>query len=264
MEYHCLQIETGEDKTATIILNQPERLNALGIDTARELRAALAELDDNPAVRVIIIKGAGRAFSSGGNIRDMQESLEDDPAEYMDRLTEEVYSAVAAVPELKKPVIASVHGFAYGAAFDLVMACDLAVATSDTVFCQSFIKLGLIPGGLATVLMPRIMGMKKTRELCLTGRNVSADEAYKIGIVSRVVEPPELEKETLELARKLAKAPPLAIARTKELLWNSYHITPDQQAVIERKTQIEMAGTRDYAEAVQAFMEKRKPEFKGE
>lgn len=264
MGYNCLRIETRDDCIACITLDLPERLNALGIEMSSELRRAFYELDENPDVRVIIIRGAGRAFSSGGNIKDMEESLASDPPGYMDRLTEEVYAAVAAVPELKKPVIASVHGFAYGAALDLVMACDLAIAASDTVFCQSFIKLGLIPGGLATVLMPRIMGMKKTRELCLTGREISAEEAYKIGIVSRIADPDDLEKETRKTAEQIAKAPPIAVARTKALLWNSYHITPDQQAVTERKTQIEMAKTKDYAEAVKAFVQKRQPEFKGD
>jgi len=264
MGYNSLKTDRWEEGIGRITLDSPERLNALGVETASELRHALFDLDADPDCRAIVVRGAGRAFSSGGNIKDMEESLGQDPADYMDRLTEEVYATVAAVPEMQKPVMASVHGFAYGAALDLVMACDLALAASDALFCQSFIKLGLIPGGLATVLMPRIMGMKKTRELCLTGREISADEAYKLGIVSRVTAPDELENETLKMARQIAKAPPLAVARTKALLWNCYYITPDQQSVIERRTQVEMAKTKDYAEAVRAFMEKRKPEFKGE
>lgn len=264
MSYQSLLLDKGPDRVAYLTLNRPQNLNALGIELSRELKAALAECEGDPAVRAVVIRGAGRAFSSGGNVREMRESLEADPGRFMDELTAEVYSALEAVENMNKPTIASVHGLAYGAAMNLVMACDFAVAAADAVFCESFIRLGLIPGGHATILLTRIMGSRKALELCLTGREVKADEAVALGIVNLVVEPEELEQETQKLARGLAQGPPLAMQKTKQLFRAYYRNPPESQARLERETQILMGKSKDYAEGVRAFFEKRKPEFKGE
>jgi len=264
MSEQILLVDKLEGGVAMVTLNNPKVLNALGVEISRELSRVLGELEADPEVRVIVIRGAGRAFSSGGNLRDMRQSFDQDPDAYMDELTREVYGAVDRLLKTDKPVIAQVHGVAYGAAFNLVMACDLAVAARDAVFCESFTKLGLIPGGFATVLLPAMAGPKRAAELCLTAREVGAEEAYAMGLINMVVEPEKLEEETMKLARRVAKAPPLAIRETKRLLRESLTRDHDQQAKIERETQIRMAKTKDYREGINAFFEKRKPEFKGE
>jgi 2-(1,2-epoxy-1,2-dihydrophenyl)acetyl-CoA isomerase len=263
MAYEYLEIERKKNGVCVVTLNHPENLNALGVDISREFKAALADLDRDRQVRVIVIRGAGRAFSSGGNLKDMQESLEGDPGQYLDDLTKEVYPAIDALMKMNKPTIASVHGFAYGAAFNMVLACDLAIAAEGTVFCESFINLGLIPGGHATTLLPRIVGMRRAAEICMTGRKVDANEALILGLVNMVVGKDQLEAHTMKMAEKLAAGPPLALKETKKLLRSFYENSHQEQSKIERATQIEMAGSEDFKEGIKSFFEKRKPKFKG-
>jgi 2-(1,2-epoxy-1,2-dihydrophenyl)acetyl-CoA isomerase len=264
MTYELLIVEKRPNGVAVVTLNQPEILNALGVKISRELKHALTELEEDPETRVVVLTGAGRAFSSGGNLKDMHQSLAGDPGTYMDELTREVYAAVDKLMAFNKPVIAAVHGFAYGAAFNLVLACDLAVCAEGTVFCESFIRLGLIPGAHATTLLPRIVGMRRAADLCLTGRDVSAEEALAMGLVNQVVPAKELIVQALKMADQLAEGAPRALRRTKKLLRSYYENSHREQAEQERMTQIRMAATRDFAEGVTAFVEKRKPRFTGE
>jgi len=261
MSYSYLEVERRENGVAIITLNNPENLNALGVEISQELKDALLEAEADGSIRVIVLRGAGRAFSSGGNLKEMRENLARDPGQYMDELTSVVYAAVDTVMDINKPVIASVHGFAFGAAFNLVVACDMAIAASDTVFCESFINLGLIPGGRATTLLPRILGIRRAAELCMTGREVSAEEALSLGLVNRVVAPEELSEATMKMADRLAAGPPLALEETKRLLRTSQELSPREQSVEERKTQIKMALGNDFKEGVTSFFEKRKPRF---
>ncbi len=264
MAYKYLDVDMKENSVVVITLNNPENLNALGVGLSAELRAALNQFDQDGSARVAVICGAGRAFSSGGNLREMRESFEGDPGRYMDELTAEVYAAVETVLNIEKPIIASVHGAAYGAAFNLVMACDLAVASEDAVFCESFIRLGLIPGGLATVLLPGLAGARTAADICYTGREIKASEALSLGLVNRVVKSSELEDKSMELAAELASRPPIAVRETKRLLRLALDRSPKEQARDERETQVRMAKTSDFQEGVASFFEKRKPLFKGE
>jgi len=261
--YTNLAVEAKPNGVTVVTLNQPKTLNALGVEISRELGEALATAEADPATRVVVIRGAGRAFSSGGNLAHMREGIKDDPGQYMDELTTAVYGAIKTLMGMNKPVIAQVHGFAYGAALNLVAACDLAVAAEDAVFCESFLKLGLIPGGYATLLLPAAIGMKRAVDLCLTAREVPAAEALAMGLISRVVPEKELEARTLELAAALAAAPPLAVQESKRLLRAARERTGPEQAKVEREAQIRMAKTRDFKEGLDAFFEKRKPRFEG-
>jgi 2-(1,2-epoxy-1,2-dihydrophenyl)acetyl-CoA isomerase len=263
MSYAFLQVEDHAKGVRVVTLNNPRNLNALGVEISRELQVAFAEFGAAPAARVLVIRGAGRAFSSGGNLTDMREGCKTGPGKYMDDLTAALYQAINIMLDLDKPVIAQVHGFAYGAALNLVVACDLAVAAEETVFCQSFLKLGLIPGGYATLLLPAAIGLKRTLDLCLTTREVSAREALSIGLISRVVPEKELEAETMKLAETLAVAPPLAVQETKRLLRASRGRPGPEQAAEERQTQVRMAQTHDFKEGLDAFFEKRPPKFEG-
>ena len=263
MPYSYLELEKRENGVAIITLNNPESLNALGVAISRALTAAFRECEADPAVRVIVLRGRGRAFSAGGNLKEMRESFAAEPGQYMDELTAAVYEAIGALMELDKPVIASVHGSAMGAAMNLVMACDLAVAAEGAVFSESFIRLGLIPGGHATTLLTRLAGPKRALELCLTGRDVRAEEALALGLITKVAPADQLEAETLKLADQLAAGPPLAIQETKKLLRGYWERPSEVQSRIERETQIRMAKTEDFKEGIEAFFAKRKPLFKG-
>jgi enoyl-CoA hydratase/carnithine racemase len=263
MAYDYLLVEKRVNGVVVVTLNHPQNLNALGVEISRELERALSETASDPAVRVLVIRGAGRAFSSGGNLAEMQKGAASDPAKYMDELTTAVYGAIRALLEINKPVIAMVHGFAYGAGLNLALACDLCLASDDTVFCESFLRLGLIPGGYATLLLPAAVGMKRTLDLCLTAREVSAPEALALGLISRIVPAKDLEAETMKLADQLAAAPPLALQETKRLLRLSRTRPSEEQARDERATQVRMAQSGDFKEGLEAFFEKRKPVFKG-
>jgi len=263
MQYKNLKLEKKDTGVLKVTLDHAENLNALGMEMSRELRAALEEAEADDSVRVVLLAGAGRAFSSGGDIREFRKSLQEDAAKYMDELTAEIYPAVQFVMDMQKPVVAAVHGFAYGAAMNLVMACDLAVAAEGTVFCESFLKLGLIPGGLATILLPRALGPKRAAEMCYTASETPAEVALRLGLVNAVVAKDRLEDEAMALAEKVAAAPPLAVRETKRLLREATKGPEDEQAGIERQTQIRMARTDDFKEGVMSFFEKRKPVFKG-
>lgn len=261
MAYQYLEIEKKDNGVLIVTLNNPENLNALGVDISRELKEALGQAGEDESVRVIMIRGAGRAFSSGGNLSDMRESLSADPGKYMEDLTREVYPSIKAVMEINKPIVAAVHGFAYGAAFNLVMACDMAIAAEGTIFCESFIRLGLIPGGLATTLLPRIIGFKRAAEICMTGREVSAEEALSLGLVNKLVAREELDEEAMKMADGLAAGPPQALMETKKLFRLAQENSSEEQSRVEREAQIKMAGTDDFKEGIAAFFEKRKPRF---
>ncbi|MHA1301251.1 MAG: enoyl-CoA hydratase/isomerase family protein [Candidatus Helarchaeota archaeon] len=262
MTYKEIKIEK-KDHIAIVTLNAPKNLNALGKAISEELKLALNECENDPEVRVVILKGEGRAFSSGGNLKEMKESFDKDPEKYMIDLLNAIYLAIPKVKKLPKPVIASVHGFAFGAGMNLALACDFVIAEENTLFSESFVKVGLIAAGHSTLILPKLIGLRKATDLCLTGRRIKAKEAFELGLINKVVPKGELETETLKLAKELAALPPIALQETKKLLHKSYYQSEEKQAEDERNIQIKMANTEDYKEGINSFFEKRKPEFKG-
>ncbi|MFX1450266.1 MAG: enoyl-CoA hydratase/isomerase family protein [Promethearchaeota archaeon] len=251
-----------KDHIAIITLNAPENRNALGIVISTELHKALDECDNDPEVRVVVLKGAGKGFSSGGNLKEMRDNLTN-AEQYMDNLLKAIYTAIPKIQKISKPVIASVHGFAIGAGMNLALACDIVVATDNAIFSESFVKVGLIAAGHSTLLLPKLIGLKKAAELCLIGDSISAKEAFNLGIINKIVPEAALESETMEYAKKIADGPPLAVQATKKMLYSYFEHSEEEHAEQERKTQIEMATTDDYREGVMSFFEKRKPVFKG-
>ncbi|MBI4446998.1 MAG: enoyl-CoA hydratase/isomerase family protein [Acidobacteria bacterium] len=247
---------------ARLVLNRPETLNAMDLEMQEELLRALLAISKDPAIRVIVLKGAGRAFSSGGDIQAMKESLGADIYQIMKDWIQRMHLLEMQIRTIRKPVIASVHGIASGSAFNLALSCDLVIAAEDVRFAQSFVSLGLTSDG--TYFLTRVVGTLKAAELMFLGEEIHAAEARQLGIVNRVVPLQELESETRRLAMRLGSGPTEALGRIKSLINKSFFQTLDKHLQEESELIAETARTRDFQEGVMAFLEKRAPQFKGE
>lgn len=263
MTYKCL-LYAVQDRIATLTLNRPERLNALG-DTLREdLLDAVHKAAADPDVRVLIVTGAGKGFCSGGDVKAMSErdqagqssSLDEQVAPLRDRV-------ILAMRDCPKPVIAAVNGAAAGAGMNLALACDMRVASTAAKFVQAFVKRGLHPDWGGSWFLPRIVGTAKACELIFTGDTIDAAEALRLGIVNAVAAPEDLMAKATELARKIAGGPPIAIRLAKRGIYRN--MESDLRGGLEYETFAMnlCRQTEDSKEGVKAFMEKRAPSFKG-
>ena len=263
MTYKCLLYEV-KDGVATLTLNRPERLNALG-DTLREdLHDAVTAAAADPDVRVIIITGAGKGFCAGGDVKAMNEGKERGAARpLMERVAPGRDRTVLALRDAPKPVIAAVNGAAAGAGMNLALACDIRIASTAAKFAQAFVKRGLHPDWGGTYFLPRVVGTAKACELIFTGDVIDAQEALRLGIVNAVYAPEELMPAAYELARKIASGPPIAIRLAKRALYHSEET--DLRGALEFETfaQNVCSETEDAREGIRAFVEKRAPSFKG-
>ena len=250
------------DGIGTITLNRPDRLNAITFEIYYELTAFLAELRDEKDVRVLVITGAGRAFCSGGDVRDIIGALTGRDAEGLlefTRLTCELIKNMRALP---KPIIASLNGTVAGAGACIALASDIRIAAEEAMIAFIFVKVGLAGTDMgATYLLPRVVGLAKATELLMTGDFVSAQEAEAIGLYNRVVPRDQLETVTLEFALKLAQGPALGIAKTKEMLNRELHMGFDSALEAEAVAQALCMQTPDFNEAHAAFLEKRPAKF---
>lgn len=253
------------DHICTITLNRPEVLNAFNDQLTTELHDALKNAERDANVRVIVITGAGRAFSSGQDLGDLKEKYVPGYVPNLgDDLRRRYHPIIKKIREMDKPVIAAVNGVAAGAGCSLALACDLRIASDQASFIEVFINVGLIPDSGSTFMLPRLVGLGKAMELCCTGQKVDAAEALRLGIVNKMVASDQLLPETIKLAAKLASLPARAIALTKRLLNQSATNTLDQQLVAEAYDQETAGKTADHHEGVVAFLEKRKPTFQGQ
>lgn len=262
MAYQNLRLEVAPP-VATLVLNRPERLNALNLETAREIRAALAELAGRAAIRVVILRGEGRAFSAGGDIRGMVEWIEQkQPEGFFDVPLRELHAIVRTLWELPKPIIAAVHGVAAGAGMSLALACDLRLAAQGTRFNLAFINIGLAPDSGSTYTLTRLVGLGKALELALTGDFIEAADAERLGIVNRVLPEAELVAQAEAWAHRIAEKSSFAVARIKPLLHDSFARRLDEQLEAEASVQREIARhSPDFIEGVRAFLEKRPARF---
>ena len=252
-----------DHNVATITLNRPDAMNGLTIQMTEELVHALIRCRVDPDVRAVIVKGAGRAFCAGGDVKAFGESLRADPLTPMRTLAMHLHASVAEMRRMEKPVVAQVHGVAAGAGMSLALACDLTIAAQSARFIVAYSKVGLSPDGGLTYFLPRLVGPKKALEIFYIGDPIDADEALRLGLVNRVVPDAELEKETRALARRLAQGPTLAFARAKELVYRSLRESLETQLENERGLLGLSTLSEDFREGVQAFIEKREPKFKG-
>ncbi|MEB3774314.1 MAG: 3-hydroxyacyl-CoA dehydrogenase/enoyl-CoA hydratase family protein [Desulfurococcales archaeon] len=248
-----------EKPIAWVILNRPKKLNALSPKLLKELGEVLDELEENSDVRVIILKGAGRAFSAGADVTAFAGVTPVDILKFSRRFQE----LTLKMQFLTKPIIVAIHGYALGGGLEIAMSGDIRIASEDAMLGQPEINLGFIPGAGGTQRLPRLVGRSRAKEMIFTGDMIPAAEAYRIGLVDRVVPPERLEQEARALALKLAEKPPIALAAAKyavevgmeSSIWSGLNLEASLFALL--------FSTEDVIEGVTAFLEKRKPKFKG-
>ena len=262
--HQSISVDTT-DGVCTITLSRPDVLNAFNDALTTELAEALKVAERDPAARVIIITGAGRAFSSGQDLADLKKKYVPGHVPHLgDDLRRRYNPIITRIREMEKPVIAAVNGVAAGAGCSLALACDLRIASQEASFIEVFINVGLIPDSGSTFMLPRLVGLGRAMELCCTGQKIAADEAERLGLVNRVVTAEHLIAETTALAKKLASLPTRGIALTKRLLNQSFDNDLAQQLEAEAFAQETAGQMRDHFEGVTAFIEKRKPNFTGQ
>lgn len=260
MEYKTIQF-TVQNRIATLTMNRPENLNAINLEMLDELLRAILSCTKDREVRVIILTGRGRAFSSGGDIKVMEAMLDQDAYAFMRDWINRVHFLEMQLRTISKPLIASIRGVASGQGFNLALACDLRIAAQSATFNQSFVRLGLTSEG--TYFLPRLVGVGKATELFFTGETLSAREALRLGILNRVVPDGKLRQETLRWARLMADGPTEALGRIKLLVNSSYNNLLDVHLSQECALIAETARTEDFEEGVRAFLGKREPKFQG-
>jgi enoyl-CoA hydratase/carnithine racemase len=250
---------------AVLTINRPQTRNALsGEEVFAAFETRFAELNADKGTRVAILTGSGTAFCSGGNVAEMRDKtgmFSGGAAEVTEGYRVGIQRIPRAFLMLEVPIIAAVNGPAMGAGCDLASMCDIRIASSNARFAESFVKLGIVPGDGGCWLLPRVVGQSRAAELALTGDTISADEALRIGLVSRVVAPGELMAAALELAGRIAANPPQVLRWTKQLLRQAQSQTLDQALVEAGRVQGLAHQTADHHEAVNAFFEKRPAVF---
>jgi enoyl-CoA hydratase/carnithine racemase len=258
---------TRRGHTALITLNRPDTRNALsGEAMFAAFESLVDKLNADLSVRAAVLTGAGTAFCSGGNVAEMRDRtgmFAGSPEEITERYRQGIQRIPRALARLQVPLIAAVNGPAIGAGNDLACMCDLRIASTTARFAESFVKVGIIPGDGGCWLLPRVVGHAKAAELALTGDTIDAEEALRIGLVSRVVAPDDLLPEALKLAGRIAANPPQVLRWTKQLLQQARTGTLDEALDAAGRLQGLAHHTADHAEAVAAFFEKRAPVFSG-
>jgi 2-(1,2-epoxy-1,2-dihydrophenyl)acetyl-CoA isomerase len=252
------------DGVATISLNRPDRLNAFDGPLHRDLHAALDAASSDDDVRCVVLRGEGRGFSAGADLRGEDLIRENgEPPDLGEYLRRTFAPSVEKIVAMKKPVVASLHGPVYGAGLGLALACDLRIAAEGATFSVAFVKIGLMPDAGVTYLLPRVVGLGRAMEMSLLGDAVNAEEAYRIGLVNRIVPDERLAGETTALANRLANMPTQALAATSSALSASFD--GDLQSALEREAegQTSLGYTADHEEGIAAFFEKRDPHFTG-
>ena len=259
MSYQFLELDVGE-RIATITVNRPEKLNALNDATMRELGRAIDDVRDDPGVAGVIVTGAGRAFAAGADLDELRAKSATD-AYVLARRGQEVFRRFETSP---KPVIAAVNGFALGGGCELAMACHVRIASESAKLGQPEVKLGVIPGYGGTQRLTRLVGRGRALQLLLTGEMIDASEAYRIGLVNRVVPAAErvVDAARVMLQQMLANAP-LALAHCIEAVNRGADISMEEALALEAAAFGLLAATNDMREGTSAFLEKRPPNFRG-
>lgn len=264
INYESLMVEL-QNGIGVITLNRPESLNALSLSMAKEFLAAVRAAIAG-RVRAIVITGAGRAFCAGGNLREMQAIAKQEgrPEAFFDEPLRLINECIVLIRRTPLPFIAAVNGVASGGGCNLALSCDFVLAGEGAKFNQAFVKVGLTPDCGGTFILPRLIGWRRATELMMSGEIVDAKTALEMGMITAVVPDVELMPQAMQLATKLSRGPTAAIGRVKELLEASATRDYAAQLELEREAQIQSGLTKDAAEGIAAFIEKRPPRFTGE
>lgn len=255
-----IKTETG-GSVLKITLNRPDKFNSFNREMALELQAALDRAHDDKNIRAVLLTGEGKAFCAG---QDLSEAM-DANGPGIERIVREHYNPIILkIRTIEKPVVCAVNGVAAGAGANIALACDVVVAGASVSFIQAFSKIGLIPDSGGTFFLPRLIGFGKASALMMLGDKLTAADAEKMGMIYKVIDDANLQAETLNIAKTLADMPTRGIGLTKTLLNQSMSNSLVQQLDYEADMQVHAALTYDYNEGVNAFLEKRKPVFKGE
>jgi 2-(1,2-epoxy-1,2-dihydrophenyl)acetyl-CoA isomerase len=261
MQFKTLLFDV-RDNVAYITLNRPEAANAINLELSKDLMHAVMKCDEDPLIRAVVINGAGPIFCAGGDVKSFAKKGGDLPY-YLKEITTHLHVAMSYLVRMDPPVVAAVHGSAAGAGMSLACACDITLAAESARFTMAYTRIGLTPDGGATYTLTRLVGLKRTLELVLTNRLLSAEEAFDWGIVTRVVPENDLIKEASALAGRLAAGPTKAFGTTKRLLQSGLTESFEGQMKNESRSISEMARTADSREGISAFVGKQTPKFKG-
>lgn len=260
MNYETLTTEEKEN-IAYITLNRPERLNAFDMKLGKELYSALKEITPKESIKAVIIRGTGKGFCGGGDVKEMHNAK--DKSKFLRELTLAIHKCVLEMRNMQKPVIAAVNGHAFGAGLSLALACDIIIASKNAKFGTAFIGIGLAPG-CGTQFFTKLVGYQRACEYILTSKVFTAEKAEGLGIINIAVDDKELEKTVEDFANKFRVLPPIAVGKAKMLINKSMENSMEDHLKLESLTATEAAATKDFEEGVAAFVEKRKAVFKGE
>jgi 2-(1,2-epoxy-1,2-dihydrophenyl)acetyl-CoA isomerase len=247
---------------ATLTLNRPDAYNAVNVPLARELLDAITQVDEDPAVRCVVITGAGKAFCAGGDVKGFHDHLPE-IGTHLKQLTHLLHGAVARLARMPKPVIAAANGAVAGGGMGLLLACDLAYAVETATLTMAYTRIGANPDGSSTFWLPRLVGVRRALELIYTNRVLSAQEALAWGILNGVMAPERFPDEVYAVARQLAQGPTLAYARAKKLCLTSLNETLETQMENEARDIADSGKTEDFREGIAAFIQKRTAAFQG-
>jgi 2-(1,2-epoxy-1,2-dihydrophenyl)acetyl-CoA isomerase len=251
---------------ARITFNRPDARNAVSIEMRTALIDSMLEVEKDESIRCVVLRGAGKNFMAGGDVKSFAELARLDPGERHSHFVKRIHTIqplLIAMQRMQKPVVCVVQGAAVGFGFSLAMACDLVVASSDARFACSYIGIGTSPDGSGSYYLPQLVGLKKAMEIAMLGDFIDAPDALAMGLINRVAEEGALDEEAEKLIQRLVKAPTIGLGNVKRLIYSAADNSLQAQLALEAECFANCAASEDWVEGVTAFTEKRKPQFRG-